>query len=65
MLHKPHVTRAENSEYSTVQVGDYVETCYFDNDGSSRLIARTFLAEIAREHIERSTWHPFAGNGVE
>lgn len=64
-MHKPHITPAENGEYSTVQIGDYVETCYFDKDGSSRVIARTLLAEIAREHIGRSTWHPFAGDGVD
>lgn len=64
-MDNPHITPADNGEYSTVRIGDYIETRYFDNDGSSRVIARTYLAEIAREHIERSTWHPFAGNGAE
>ena len=60
MIGKPHITRVEGGEYSTLQVGDSIETCYFSNDGSSRVVSRTPIATIAREHIA-GDWHYWNG----
>ncbi len=54
-MNKPIITRREGGEYSTVLLpGNIVETIWFDDDGSSRVVSRTVLRSvesIAWEHI--------------
>lgn len=54
MDRKPFITRRHNGEYSTVQIGDIIETCWFGHDGQSEVIGRTFvsLATVAERHIQ-------------
>lgn len=55
-----HITPAPDGEYSTIALGDMIETCYFSNDGSSRIVSRTPIAAIARDHIA-GDWHYWNG----
>ena len=57
-MNKPKITPAPGGEYSTTQVGDYIETCWFGNDGSSHVIARTYFSEIAAAHVAGQTYRP-------
>ncbi|ROR94024.1 hypothetical protein EDD28_2448 [Salana multivorans] len=51
----PIVTRVQGGEYSTVVLSDgSVETCFFHDDGSSRVVARDFperVQDIASRHV--------------
>lgn len=53
---EPIITRREGGEYSTVLLpSNIVETIWFGNDGSSRVVGRTVIgsiAALAREHVE-------------
>ena len=49
---EPIIQRYEGGEYSTVLLPDgVIETVWFDDDGSSRVVARTPLSAIARRHV--------------
>lgn len=52
---KPVIVKAQGGEYSTVELpSGIVETIFFADDGSSKVIGRTFrksVMEIAGEHI--------------
>ncbi len=63
-MYKPYVTTVTAGEFSTVQVGEYIETCYFGNDGSSRVIGRTPLSSIQREHLMIHQWDESAGDAA-
>lgn len=60
-MNTPHITPADGGEYSTIVIGDMIETCWFGSDGTSRVIARTPIATIAREHVDREKWNEFRG----
>lgn len=54
---KPLITRRVDGEYSTAQIGNYIETMWFPDDESEQpfMIDRTYigLATVARRHIEQ------------
>ena len=54
-MNKPYITTRPNGEYSTVVLPDGgIETCWFGNDGSSKVIGRYLppsLSTVAYGHI--------------
>lgn len=50
---KPFIVRRNDGEYSTVRIGDMIETVWFGNDGTSETVGRTYsgLAATAEAHI--------------
>jgi hypothetical protein len=50
---KPLIVHRGNGEYSTVQIGNIIETVWFPDEGRSEVIGRTYLglAATAEKHI--------------
>lgn len=53
-MNKPIINRRIGGEYSTVVLGNVIETMWFGDDGTERVVSRTVIdpAVIARRHIE-------------
>lgn len=54
-MNKPIINRTFiGGEYSTVVLGNVIETMWFGDDGSQRVVGRTIIdpVVIARRHIE-------------